>query len=97
MPLEIGNRYRVKGQIVTIRASNAERSKKAAVTSDGRVINFGAAGARVRPGTDAGNAYCARSAGIISPADRLTPNDLARADWHCAGEVSREDGLSPLD
>ena len=97
MTLEVGKRYRVKGHVVSIRQSNAQGSKKAAVTSEGRVINFGAAGARVRPGTDAGNAYCARSAGINSPSDRLTPNDLARADWHCVGSVSREDGPSPID
>lgn len=97
MPLEIGKRYRIKGQIVRITSSNAQDRKKAAVTSEGRVINFGQDGTRVRPGTDAGNAYCARSAGIRSPQDRLTPNDLARADWHCVGSVSREDGASPID
>ena len=98
MPLEIGKRYRVKGQVVTIRSSNAQGKKKAAVTAEGRVINFGQSGATVRPGTEAGNAYCARSAGIASGArDRLTPNDLARADWHCVGATSREDGPSPID
>lgn len=96
MPLEIGKRYRVKGQVVTIRESRAENKQKAAITSDGRTINFGQKGGRIRPGTEAGNAYCARSAGIAS-GENLSPNDLARADWHCRGDVSFEEGLTPLD
>lgn len=97
MPLDVGNRYRIKGRIVRITTTDADGKKKAAVTSDGSIINFGQADTRVRPGSPAGNAYCARSAGISTPDDRLTPNDLARADWHCVGPVSREDGPSPVD
>lgn len=96
MPLEIGKRYRVKGQVVTIRESRAQGKEKAAITSEGRTINFGQAGSRIRPGTPAGDAYCARSAGIQS-SDNLSPNDLARADWHCRGSVSQEEGPTPLD
>jgi hypothetical protein len=96
MPLEVGKRYRVKGQVVRIQDSNAQGKEKAAVTSEGRIINFGSSESRIRPGTPAGDQYCARSAGIRS-SDNLSPNDLARADWHCDGSVSKEEGPTPLD
>ena len=96
MPLEIGKRYRIKGRVVSIRESRAQDKEKAAITSEGRVTNFGQAGGRIRPGTPAGDNYCARSAGIAS-GDALSPNDLARADWHCRGSVSQEEGPTPLD
>lgn len=95
MPLEIGKRYRVKGQLVDIVESRAAGKKKAAITADGRRINFGQAGEVVQPGTDAGNNYCARSSGIKTGRD-LSPNDLARADWHCSGKISRDKGPSPV-
>ena len=95
MPLEVGKRYRVAGRIVDIVDSNAAGKKKAAITSDGNRINFGQAGEVVQPGTPAGDNYCARSSGIKSGRD-LSPNDLARADWHCNGKTSREEGPSPV-
>jgi len=81
MPLEVGKRYRIKGRLVDI--------------VDGNRINFGQAGEVVQPGTPAGDNYCARSSGIKSGRD-LSPNDLARADWHCNGKTSREEGPSPV-
>jgi hypothetical protein len=95
MPLEVGKRYRVKGQLVDIVDSNAAGKKKAAITSDGNRINFGQAGEVVQPGTESGNNYCARSSGIKSGRG-LSANDLARADWHCNGKTSRKKGPSPV-
>ncbi len=95
MPLEVGKRYRIAGRIVDIVDSRAAGKKKAAITSDGNRINFGQAGEVVQPGTPAGDNYCARSAGIQSGRD-LSANDLSRADWHCNGTSSREEGPSPL-
>lgn len=96
MPLEIGKRYRIKGRIVDIVESNAAGKQKAAILSDGTRINFGQRGGRIRPGTPAGDQYCARSAGIRSRQD-LSANDLARADWHCRGAVSLEDAPEPIE
>ena len=95
MPLEVGKRYRIKGRLVDIVDSNAAGKKKAAITSDGNRINFGQAGEVVQPGTEAGNNYCARSSGIKS-GGALSPNNLARADWHCSGKTSKEKVPSPV-
>jgi hypothetical protein len=40
------------------------KGKKYKVEVDGKTINFGAKGYRIKPGTEAGDSYCARSAGI---------------------------------
>jgi hypothetical protein len=47
-----------------VTASDREGKKYKATDDDGNEIHFGASGYRVKPGTDAGNSYCARSAGI---------------------------------
>lgn len=97
MPLEVGKRYRIKNRVVDIVDSEAEGKKKAAILSDGTRINFGQKGESVQPNTDAGNNYCARSSGIESRGDGISANDLARADWHCQGKVSRANGPKPIE
>lgn len=62
--------------------------KKYAVKVDGKTINFGATGYRIKPGTPAGDAYCARSAGIKGANDPNTANYWARRLWSCEGAKS---------
>lgn len=95
MPLQVGKRYRIKNQIVRIVDSEAEGKKKGAILSDGTRINFGQKGESVQPNTDSGNNYCARSSGINSGGG-LSANDLARADWHCQGKISKAGGPKPI-
>ena len=60
-----------------------------------KTVRYGQKGAKVRPGTSAGDSYCARSAGIkkgLSKSkqnDVNTPNNLSRKKWKCAGKKSR--------
>lgn len=68
--------------------SSVEGKKYAAICGD-KVINFGASGYRIKPGTPAGDNYCARSAGIES--DRISANTFARALWSCKGSKSVSD------
>ena len=63
-------------------------NKKYAVEVDGKTINFGAKGYRIKPGTPAGDSYCARSAGIKGTNDKSTPNYWARQLWSCKGKKS---------
>jgi hypothetical protein len=62
--------------------------KKYSVEIDGKTVNFGASGYRIKPGTPAGDAYCARSAGIKGANDKTTPNYWARQLWSCKGSKS---------
>lgn len=95
MPLEIGKRYRIKNKVVDIQRSDRKGKQKKAVLSDGTAIHFGDTGSTIAPGTERGNNYCARSSGIES-SKSLSANDLARADWHCQGKTSRDNGPKPL-
>lgn len=70
-----------------IKASNAV-NKKYAVEVDGKTINFGAKGYRIKPGTPAGDSYCARSSAIKGANDKSTPNYWARQLWSCKGKKS---------
>jgi len=47
-------------------------------------------GDRIRPGTDKGDAYCARSAKIKGgwKDDPNSPNNLSRKKWRCRGSKS---------
>jgi hypothetical protein len=51
-------------------------------------------GDRIRPGTDKGSSYCARSYGIkkglteAQQNDPNTPNNLSREKWKCSGKIS---------
>jgi len=65
--------------------------KKYAVNVNGKTINFGAQGYRIKPGTPAGNSYCARSAKIKGANDESTPNYWARQLWSCKGDKSVSD------
>jgi hypothetical protein len=62
------------------------------VTSSGRKVSYGQAGASIRPGTSKGDSYCARSAGIARkhPSARRadSPNALSRKKWKCKGTRS---------
>jgi len=62
--------------------------KKYATKVDGKTINFGASGYKIKPGTPAGDAYCARSSGIKGANDKSTPNYWARQLWSCEGKKS---------
>jgi hypothetical protein len=64
-----------------------------------RTVSYGQAGPakdggpRVRPGTDKGDAYCARSAGQMkdhpkAAKDPNSPLRLSRARWKCEGKRS---------
>jgi len=68
--------------------SKAKGKKYAAICGD-KTINFGAKGYTIKPGTKAGDSYCARSAGIES--DPKSPNSFARALWSCRGKKSVSD------
>lgn len=65
--------------------------KKYAVSVDGKTINFGAKGYRIKPGTPAGDGYCARSEKIKGANDKTTPNYWARQLWSCKGNKSVSD------
>lgn len=62
--------------------------KKYQVTVNDKTIHFGASGYRIKPGTDAGDNYCARSAGIKGANDVNTANYWARQLWSCKGTKS---------
>ena len=64
------------------------KDKKYAVEVGGKTINFGAKGYRIKPGTSAGDSYCARSAGIKGANDRSSANYWARQLWSCRGSKS---------
>jgi len=69
-----------------ITRSDRQGKKYKATSPDGRVEHFGASGYRINPGTEQGNNYCARSAGIESK--RFSPNWWARQLWSCEGNRS---------
>lgn len=62
--------------------------KKYMVEVNGKKIHFGASGYRIKPGTDSGDSYCARSNGIKGANDKSTPNYWARQLWSCEGKKS---------
>jgi len=64
------------------------KGKKYKVERNGKEIHFGASGYRIKPGTPAGDNYCARSAGIKGANDPDTPNYWARRLWGCEGNKS---------
>jgi hypothetical protein len=81
-------------------ATPAKGKAKVKVTSTGKKVSYGQAGqasgggARVKPGTKKGDAYCARSAGQMKkhPKAAANPNSplrLSRKRWKCSGTKSR--------
>lgn len=78
----------------------AKGKAKVKVTATGKRVSYGQAGQaadggpRVRPGTDKGDAYCARSLGQKkrnpeAAADPNSPLNLSRKRWKCSGAKSR--------
>ena len=81
-------------------ATPAKGKAKVKVTAAGKKVSYGQAGqasgggARVKPGTKKGDAYCARSAGQMkkNPKAAANPNSplrLSRQRWKCSGTKSR--------
>jgi hypothetical protein len=70
----------------TVTSSEREGKKYKAVDENGNETHFGASGYRIKPGTPAGDSYCARSAGIDS--SKGSPNWWARQLWSCEGNKS---------
>jgi len=71
---------------------------KVKITASGKKVSYGQAGkakgggARVKPGTPKGDAYCARSNKIKGNwrSDPNSPNSLSRKRWKCSGSKSRK-------
>lgn len=61
-------------------------TKKFMVEVGGKTIHFGASGMRIKSGTEAGDSYCARSAGIVTK--KNSPNYFSRRMWGCVGDKS---------
>jgi hypothetical protein len=80
----------------------AKGKAKVKVTASGKKVSYGQAGkakgggARVKPNSAKGDAYCARSLGIKKGLpkkkanDPNTPNNLSRKRWKCSGAKSRK-------
>jgi len=71
----------------------AKKFKKVVVnkrTGTKRTISYGQKGSRIMPGTDKGDAYCARSLKIKGDwrSDPNSPNNLSRKKWGCKGAKS---------
>jgi len=60
-------------------------------------VSYGQKGAKIAPGTDKGDSYCARSNGIKKGLskdkknDPNTPNNLSRKKWKCSGDKSMKE------
>ena len=60
-------------------------------------VSYGQKGAKISPGTDKGDSYCARSNGIKKGLskdkqnDPNTPNNLSRKKWKCRGDKSMKE------
>ena len=66
-------------------------------------VSYGATGYKIKPGTSAGDSYCARSSGISKQAgydcsgkDKNKPNCLSRKKWHCKGKKSMKESIDDL-
>lgn len=81
-------------------AKPAKGKAKVKITSSGKKVSYGQAGkakdggARVRPGTSKGDAYCARSYAQLkrfpkAAKDPNSPLRLSRKRWRCSGTKSR--------
>jgi hypothetical protein len=68
-----------------------------------KTVSYGAKGYKIKPGTSAGDSYCARSSGISQKAgydcggkDRNKPNCLSRRKWHCRGKKSVKEHIDDV-
>lgn len=88
--IEIGKQINVKGRNYLISAGTAKGKKYKATPTDGGpgIIQFGAKGYKVAPGTERGQNYCARSFGIKTDPKQASANDFARLLWNCNGKKS---------
>ena len=61
-------------------------------TGRNRTVSYGAKGYTISPNSKKGDAYCARSYGIMkkhpSARKRNSPNSLSRKKWKCRGKKS---------
>lgn len=66
------------------------KGKKFSKVVGGKKINYGAKGYKIKPGTSAGDSYCARSFGIEKRKKKkgVTANTLSRRRWGCRGKKS---------
>lgn len=68
------------------------KGKKFVKVVNGKKVSYGAKGYKIKPGTKAGDSYCARSLGIAKkdPSARKpnSPNQLSRKKWGCKGAKS---------
>lgn len=67
---------------------------RAKVTASGKKVSYGQKGAKVKPGTKKGDAYCARSAAQMKKHKKAAKNPnsplrLSRKRWKCSGSKSR--------
>ena len=73
------------------------KGKKFVKRVNGRCRSYGQSGkakdggARIRPGTKKGDAYCARSAKIKKCKEPPCANDLSRKKWKCRGSKSMKE------
>lgn len=86
---------------MVIKRTPRKGKAKVKITASGKKVSYGQAGkakgggARVKPGTSKGDAYCARSYGIKmglskkKQNDPNTPNNLSRKRWKCVGKKSK--------
>lgn len=78
------------------KATPRKGKAKVKITASGKKVSYGQAGkakgggARVKPGTAKGDAYCARSNKIKGNwrSDPNSPNSLSRKRWKCSGSKS---------
>ena len=75
-------------------ATPARGKARVKVTKSGRRVSYGQKGAKVKPGTKKGDAYCARSNAQMrrhpsAAADPNSPLRLSRKRWKCSGSTSR--------
>lgn len=76
------------------RSGPAKGKARVKRTASGKKVSYGQKGAKVRPGTAKGDAYCARSYGQMkdhpkAARDPNSPLRLSRKRWRCSGKVSR--------
>lgn len=67
---------------------STRKDKKYSVVVKGKKVHFGAKGYKIKPGTKAGDSYCARSSGIKGTEDVNSPNYWSRRAWGCVGKKS---------
>ena len=71
---------------ITRSKRKGKKYKATPVNSKGKSYHFAASGYKVGPGSDRGDNYCSRSAGIKS--SKISGNAFARALWSCKGKKS---------